>query len=268
MFKRCEFKSEDWIEIFKYCEKKRTIFFATAQNASDLDFLLANTDMPLIKVGSDDLTNLELLSYYASKQKPMIISAGMAYLSEIEDAVIAIREQKNNNIAVLHCVASYPADVEELNLRKMITIKNKFDVVAGFSDHSMCNTAAAAATALGASIIEKHFTLDKNLPGPDHWFSADVKGFAEMVSSVRYVERALGSEVLEPTQKELDMRKIARRSIVAAVNIPAGRQITEKDITFKKPGTGLAPKLKQLLLGKKTRISIQKDEQITLEKVF
>lgn len=268
MFKRYEFKDEQWTEIFEYCKKKRITFFAAAQNPSDLDFLLEHTDMPLIKVGSDDLTNLDLLAYYAGKQKPMIISAGMAYLSEVEDAVNVIREQKNNDIAVLHCVSSYPADAKELNLKKMLTIRNKFDVVAGFSDHSIGNTAATAAAALGAAIIEKHFTLDKNLPGPDHWFSADVKEFAEMVGSVRYVEQALGSEAIEPTQKELGMRKIARRSIVAAVNIPAGHQITEKDIAFKKPGTGLGPKQKKLLLGKKTNKDIPKDEQISQEDII
>lgn len=266
MFKRYEFEPAQWIEIFEYCRKKRIVFFATAQNPPDLDFLLENTDMPLIKVGSDDLTNLELLSYCASKGKPVIISAGMAYLTEVEDAVNVIRQQQDN-IAVLHCVANYPAEPEDLNLQKMITIRDTFKVVTGFSDHSIGSVAATAAAALGASIIEKHFTLDKNLQGPDHWFSADTVEFNNLVKSVRYVEQAIGSGVVEPVKKELKMRKIARRSIVAAKDLPAGRKIAKADIVFKRPGTGLEPKLKNSLVGKVTKQSITKNTIITLDMV-
>lgn len=267
MFKRYEFSEKEWIEIFNYCKSKNIVCFSTPQNPSDLDFLLKITDLPLIKVGSDDLTNLELLKYYASKNKPMIISAGMAFISEIEDAVNVIREIGNNDLVVLHCVSSYPTEAEEVNLRKMLTIKQAFDVLVGFSDHTVGIVAAPAAVALGAKVIEKHFTLDKNLPGPDHWFSADPKELTQLVQAIRYVEKALGSYVVKPTSKEIEMRKIGRRSIVAAKDIKKGELITKEVLSVKKPGTGLPPKFIKYILKKKAKVNIKKDELITFEKI-
>ena len=145
MFKRYEFGKKDWTEIIKYCKTKKVMFLTTPQNPSDLDLILKISELPLIKVGSDDLTNLELMGYYASKGVPMIISAGMAYASEIEHAVNAIRETGNNKIVVLHCVSSYPAEAKEMNLRKMNAIKDAFQVAVGFSDHSIGTTASVGA---------------------------------------------------------------------------------------------------------------------------
>lgn len=268
MFKRYEFPEENWIEIFSYCKSNDIICFATAQNPSDLDFLLKITDMPVIKVGSDDLTNLELLEYYASKKKPMIISAGMAFLSEIEDAVNAIWENGNNDLVVLHCVSSYPTEAEEVNLRKMLTIKQTFDVIVGFSDHTVGTTTATAAVAMGASIIEKHFTLDRNFPGPDHWFSADIQTLKELVDAVRCAEKSLGSDVIVPTEKEMEMRKIARRSIVAAREIKKDELIIMDALCFKRPGTGLAPKFITQVLNKKANLNIKKGDLITFEVIY
>lgn len=266
MFKRHEFSREDWAEIFSYCRNK-IVCFATPQNPSDLDFLLEIADLPIIKVGSDDLTNLQLMEYYASKNKPMIISAGAAFTSEIEDAVNIIRQTGNNDLMVLHCISSYPTDVNEVNLRKMLTIKQAFDVIVGFSDHTVSTIAATAAVALGANIIEKHFTLDKSLAGPDHWFSANPEELAQLVQAARYVECALGSYVVKPTLKELEMRKVIRRSIVAAENIKKGDFITKDVIAVKRPGTGLAPKFTKYLINRKARVSIKKGELITFENI-
>ena len=267
MFKRYEFSKEEWIEIFNYCKSKDIICFSTPQNASDLAFLLKITELPVIKVGSDDLTNLELLKYFASKNKPLIISAGMAFISEIEDAVNVIRETGNNDLIVLHCISSYPTEAEEVNLRKMLTIKQAFDVIVGFSDHTIGTVAAIAAVSLGAKVVEKHFTLDKDLPGPDHWFSADPKELTQLVQAIKYTEKALGKYVIKPTPKEMEMRKIVRRSIVAAKDIKKEETITKKVLSVKRPGTGLPPKFIKYILKKKAKVNIEKDGLITFKQI-
>jgi N,N'-diacetyllegionaminate synthase len=267
MFKRYEFNGDDWKEIFTFCQKEGVDFFATPQNPSDLDFLLSIVDVPVIKIGSDDLTNLDLMAYYAKKGKPLIISAGMAYLSEIEDAVNTIREVGNSNIAVLHCISSYPTKAEDVHLRKMETIRRAFDVVTGFSDHTNGSIAAIGAVALGASIIEKHFTLDKNLPGPDHRFSANPEELRELVESIRFIEKAMGDQSIQPTPTEHEMRALARRSIVASSDIIEGETIHRNCVDFKRPGTGLPPKYLKYILGKKARSDIKKNNQITFDNI-
>jgi N,N'-diacetyllegionaminate synthase len=267
MFTRYEFSRARWKEIINYCKTSEILFFTTPQNPSDLDFVLHLTNLPLIKVGSDDLTNIQLLERYASKNIPIIISAGMAYASEIEDAINAIRHAGNEEIVVLHCVSSYPADPSELNLRKMDAIKRCFGVLVGFSDHSIGTSAAAAAVAMGANVIEKHLTLDKNSPGPDHWFSADPSEFSEMVKAVRFVERALGSSVLTPTEEEANMRTTCRRSIVAKRPLKKGSRIKRTDIAYKRPGTGIAPKFTDYIAGRTLKVDIENDELILLDKL-
>jgi N,N'-diacetyllegionaminate synthase len=266
MFERYEFNESQWKELFTYCQKKGILWASTPQNPSDLDFLLSISDVILVKVGSDDLTNLKLMKYYASKNKPMIISAGMAYESEIADAVEMIKPL-NKQLAVLHCISSYPAAVEQVNLKKMKTIRDKFNVVVGFSDHTEGTLAASMAVGLGANIVEKHFTLDKNLPGPDHWFSSSPEELKELVDSIRYVEKAMGTEAIVPTEKEMDMRKLARRSIVAAKDIQMGEKILEASLDIKRPGTGLPPKEIDRVINKKAKQDIKKDELITLDKL-
>jgi len=268
MFKRYEFSKKEWVEIFNYCGEKGLLCFSTPQNPSDLDMLMDIVELPLIKVGSDDLTNLSLLTYYASKGIPMIISSGMAYQNEIEDAVNSIKHQGNNDdLIVLHCVSSYPASEDEVNLGKMCTIRERFDVVVGFSDHTQGSFSAVVSAVLGAKVIEKHFTLNKSYPGPDHWFSADPDEFTKYVKQIRLAERVMGTNVLEPTKKEQDMRKVARRSIVAARNINKGQEITKDLIAYKRPGTGMSPKCCDQIIHKKAVFDIKKDQLINLEMV-
>jgi N-acetylneuraminate synthase/N,N'-diacetyllegionaminate synthase len=267
MFKRYEFNEKEWTEIFNYCSGKKIDCFATPQNPSDLDFLLSIVDVPVIKVGSDDLTNLELLDYYARKGKPLIISAGMAYLSEIEDAVNTIYGAGNCDIVILHCISTYPTDAEDVHLRKMLTIRQAFNVITGFSDHTVGSTAAIGAVALGALMIEKHFTLDKNLPGPDHRFSSDPEELKNLVKSIRFIEKAMGDTTIKPTLKECEMRNLARRSITASADIAQGQIIQRNLVDLKRPGTGLPPKFLKYLLGRKARIAIKKNEQITFDQI-
>lgn len=250
MFKRMEFSKKQWKEIIDYCQKRRVAFSTTAQNPSDLEMILSLTDLPFIKVGSDDLTNIGLLAYYAKKKKPMVISAGMAYAEEIGEAVNTIRKTGNNDITVLHCVSSYPADAEEVNLKKILAIKEKFGVEVGFSDHTVGSMAAVGAVCLGAVIIEKHFTLSHDLPGPDHWFSMDVSELKKYVQDVRFIEKAIGDPALAPTAKEKEMREIARRSIVVRKNIKAGEKFLKENLECKRPGTGLEPKYLSKIVGK------------------
>jgi N-acetylneuraminate synthase/N,N'-diacetyllegionaminate synthase len=264
MFSRYEFDEDGWREIFAHGHRSGIDIFATPQNPADLDFLLSLADLPAIKVGSDDLTNLELLEYYAGKGKPLIISAGMACISEIDDAVGAVRGAGNESLIILHCTSSYPAPPDQVHLRKILTIRRAFGTVVGFSDHTVGSVAAVGAVALGAAVVEKHFTLDRDLPGPDHWFSADPGELAGYVRDVRSVEKALGDGRVVPTAEEISMRAMARRSITAARKIERGEVITRDAVTFKRPGTGLQPKLLFLVLGKRAKRTIRENEQITL----
>jgi len=250
MFKRCEFSTNNWKKIIDYCQKKDVVFSTTAQNLSDLDLILSLIDMPFIKVGSDDLTNLDLMAAYAKKGRPMVISAGMAYAGEIEDAVLTIRKAGNNDISVLHCISSYPTIAEEVNLKKIPMIRDCFGVRVGFSDHTVGSAAAIGAVCYGATIIEKHFTLDHDLPGPDHWFSLDPEELKTYIEGIRFIEKALGNPVLRPTKKEISMRLIARRSIVAKTNIHKGEIIISDKIEFKRPGTGISPRFKKYVINK------------------
>lgn len=266
MFQRCEFSKEEWIEIITYCKKKDIVFSSTAQNSSDLDFLLSVTTLPFIKVGSDDLTNLEQMSYYASKNIPMIISAGMAYAYEIEDAVRVIRDAGNSDITVLHCVSSYPTQAEEVNLKKIPTIRDAFDVKVGFSDHTIGNVAAVGAVCMGATVIEKHFTLDKGMAGPDHWFSSSPSELKQYIDDIRFIVSAIGDCILKPIDKELQMRKIARRKIVMAKSLSKGEKLSREALEFKRnENDGIEPKNIEFVLGRKLKKDILKDSVVTLE---
>lgn len=266
MFQRYEFKESDWIEIIDYCRQKEIVFCSTAQNPTDLDYLFTLTELPFIKVGSDDLTNIELMKHYASKQKPMIISAGMAYASEIEDAVRAIKETGNEDITVLHCVSSYPTEAHEVNLKKIPTIKDAFNVKVGFSDHTIGSSAAVGSVCFGATVIEKHFTLDNNAAGPDHWFSITPAKLKEYVSDIRFVEDAIGQATLQPTPKEVSMRDIMQRKIVYSKNLKKNDILTKEALTFKRgTGDGIQPKNIKFILNRKICKDVEKDETVLLD---
>ncbi|OGI09976.1 MAG: N-acetylneuraminate synthase [Candidatus Margulisbacteria bacterium GWF2_35_9] len=265
MFKRYEFKDSDWNEIIDCCDQHDITFCSTAQNIKDLDYLLSITELPFIKVGSDDLTNLKLMNYYASKQKPMIISTGMAYASEIEDAINEIKKTGNDDITVLHCVSSYPAEAKEVNLEKIPAIRKAFGVDVGFSDHTIGSAAAVGAVCFGATVIEKHFTLDHNMPGPDHWFSMEPQDLKKYTEDIRFIEKAIGSSVLEPTDKEKNMRSIMQRKIVVGRDMNAGEIIMESDIDFKRAPSGIEPKHQDFILGRQLKRAIKKGDPVKLE---
>ena len=267
MFKRYEFSLLEWEEIFEFCKKANILCFTTPQNKGDLDFILSIADPPIIKVGSDDLTNLELLKYYASKNIPMIISTGMSYEEEISDAIEAIRETGNKNLTVLHCISTYPTEDEDVNMKKMLKISNDFNIPVGFSDHTRGELASIVAATLGATVIEKHFTLNKKLPGPDHKFSANPAEMKRVVDSIRRVERIMGSSLLVPTPKEKEMREIARRSIVTNKELSQGHILCREDLDFKRPGTGLSPKKIDDILGHALKVDKKANEIILYEEI-
>ena len=263
MFQRYEFASEEFKELSRYCHEKSIIFFSSPQNISDLELLL-KIGIPAIKVGSDDLTNIPLLENYASRKLPVIISTGMSYLHEVAESVTAI-EKITDEIVILLCVSSYPADFLEVNLNRIHTLKTAFPgKIVGYSDHTLGISTAIGAVTLGANVIEKHFTMDRNLPGPDHHFSADPEELCMLVREIRNIEAALGSSDLKPSLKEEEMRLLCRRSAVASNDIRKGAIINESDIAIKRPGSGIPPKNLNYIIGRKAKQIIKKDMPISI----
>ena len=261
MLKKLELSEDEFRELHRYTRKKGIIFLSTPFDFESADFL-EELGVPAFKVSSTDLTNLPFLEYIAEKRKPIILSTGMGTLGEIEEAINTIKNAGNEEIILLHCITSYPAKFESLNLRAIQTLKEAFKLPVGFSDHSLGIYAPIAAVTLGAVVIEKHFTLDKNLPGPDHKASLNPEELREMTKGMRLIENALGDGIKRLTPEEEEIKSVSRRSIVAKVDIPEGVIITKEMITFKRPGTGLSPKYYQEIIGKKARRNIKADELI------
>ena len=267
MFKRYEFNKDEWKSVFDYCDKVGILGFTTPQNKSDLDFILDITDLELLKVGSDDLTNLPLLEYYASKNIPMIISTGMSYEKEVAHAILTIKDAGCEDLTVLHCISSYPTEDKDVNMKKMLNIRDTFDIRVGFSDHTIDHFSSVMAVSMGARVIEKHFTLDRDLPGPDHWFSSDPEEMKILVDNIRKAEIILGDGNLVPTPDEEEMRKICRRSIVTSKDLKAESILSMDDLDFKRPGTGLPPSMVVNVVGKKLVVDVNKGSMVDTDMV-
>lgn len=266
MLKKLELSYNQFEELKKYCENKGIIFMSTPFDIESADFL-NSIGLEAFKISSGDLTNIPLLEHIAGFNKPIILSSGMAVLGEIEEAVMSLKNKGMSDIAVLHCTSNYPAALETVNLRAMNTIKDSFNVIGGYSDHTEGITIPIAAAALGANIIEKHFTLDKNMEGPDHKASLEPEELKNMIEGIRNVEISLGSGIKMFTESEINTMQVARKSIVACRDIKKGRIIGVEDLDYKRPGNGLSPKYYKELIGKKAAIDINKDEQITFSAV-
>lgn len=263
MLKKLELKYEDFIELKKYCDKKNILFLSTPHTEDAIDFLYSL--VPAYKIASGDLTNLPFLEKIAKKKKPIILSTGMATLDEVREAVTAIKKTGNNKIIVLHCTTNYPCPLEEVNLKAMLTLKKEFNLLVGYSDHTLGIMVSVIAVALGARVIEKHFTLDKNLTGPDHKASLEPKELEAMTKMIRAIEQVLGSGIKKPTKSEEKTKKIARKSIAAAKNIKKGTKITEDMLTIKRPGTGIKPKYLDKIIGRIAKENIKEDSLIKLK---
>lgn len=262
LFTRYEFSSDQWIKIKAECERVGIVFLSTPQNYSDLELLLG-LGIDAIKIGSDDFNNIPLIKKYGASGKPLILSCGMADLAEIHQSLSAAGYYKGAPLALLLCVSEYPAPFESLNLNRILSLKRTFpDLIVGFSDHSQGALGATLAVALGARIIEKHFTLDKDLPGPDHWFSENPTELKNYVEQIRLASTSMGHGNLVPSAAEYEMRKIARRSVVAKRELKKGQTLLEEDLALKRPGTGLPPILMEDIIGKTCTRSMEKGEPL------
>jgi N-acetylneuraminate synthase len=241
MLKKLELSYEDHIKIYNYCSKKNIMFLSTPFDFESAD-LLEKLGVKMYKISSGDVTNLPLLKYIASKKKTMILSTGMSNLGEIEEAVDSIKAEGNDEIILMHCTSNYPARYEDVNLKAINTLKNSFYLPVGYSDHTPGIEIPIAAAALGACVIEKHFTLDKSMEGPDHKASLNPHELTEMVKSIRNIESAIGSGIKKCSLNEENVKVAARKSIVASRDIKKGEIINIEDIDYKRPGSGLAPK--------------------------
>jgi N-acetylneuraminate synthase/N,N'-diacetyllegionaminate synthase len=258
MLKKLELSEADFSRIAEHCRSQGIQFLSTPYNREDA-VLLQNLGVDAFKIASGQIVELSFLEFMASLQKPLILSSGMATLSEIDDALRTIRQAGNDKVVLLQCTTNYPSRNEEANIRAMVSLQQAFGVWTGYSDHVPNNYAAYAAVALGARVIEKHFTLDRNLPGPDHSASLDATQFEEFIRGIRLTEQALGSPVKIPTEAEVKNATGMRRSITANCRIPAGTVITEDMLEYKRPATGLPPKMLPLILGREAAVDIEED---------
>lgn len=262
MLKRLELPGDSTRELARYSEKKGILFFSKPSWIGAVDEL-EDAGVLLYKVGSGDVTFFTLLKKIASTKKPVILSTGMATIEETREALETLQKAGAPSVAILHCITSYPCEFQYANLRAMDTLRKHFDVPIGYSDHTIGTEAAVAAVAMGACIVEKHFTLDKGMPGPDHKASLEPDELASMVRQIRNVEKAFGHGRKELAECERENIKIVRKSLVAARDIRAGEVFKDADFGFKRPGTGLSEKKRPLFVGKKAARDIAKDELIS-----
>jgi N,N'-diacetyllegionaminate synthase len=265
MIKQYELTYEEFTQLKKYCDQKKILFLSTPHSFDAIDFL--EDLVPAYKFGSGDLTNTPTLQYAARKHKPIILGTGMATLNEVRAAIRAIHATGNHDIIALHCTTNYPCPLAEVNLRAMLTMQNTLNCLVGYSDHTMGFTIPIMAATLGAVVIEKHFTLDKKMSGPDHGASLEPQELTQMVTAIRNVETTLGSYAKKPTRSEKEIMKFVRKSIVANQPIKKGAIIRKNMLVIKRPGIGLPPAQIGQILGKKTKKPINKDELIRLNMV-
>jgi sialic acid synthase SpsE len=248
MFGRCELSQDDLERLKKCCDDIGIMFISTPTNNDGVD-ALARLNSPYLKNGSDYLGHLPLIQHMARTGLPTILSTGMATQADIDEAVHTFRDAGGKELILLACTSSYPTPPDQANLLKLSSLAQRYGCAVGFSDHTEGWMAAVGSVCLGATVIEKHFTSDRNLPGPDQWFSSDPAEFAELVCRVRQMETLMGTGDLKPTANELQHLSGSKLSCVAAHDLPAGSVITEAEITFRRPATGLRPALAARLKG-------------------
>lgn len=265
MLRRLELSAGMHHELIEHCRLRRIEFFSTGFDTQSVDFL-AQLGFTRFKIPSGEITNLPYLRHVGSFGKPIILSTGMATLGDIEAALDALERAgaRRDQITVLHCNTEYPTPMVDVNLRAMLTIGEAFGVAVGYSDHTLGIEVPIAAAALGATVIEKHFTLDRTLPGPDHQASLEPNELLAMVRAIRNIELALGNPVKRPSPSEIKNRPVGRKSIVASRAIRAGESFSAENLTTKRPGIGLSPMLWDDLIGRKAQRPYESDEAIEL----
>lgn len=264
MLKSLELPEDFYIPLIKYCKKKKIIFLSTPHGSFNSVDLLKKLKVPAFKFGSGDLTNLPVLEYAAKLFKPMILGTGMATMDEVRDAINVIRKTGNNKIIVLHCTTNYPCPLREVNLQSMVTMKKKLKILVGYSDHTQGILVPIMAATLGACLIEKHFTLDRKMSGPDHKASLEPDELSEMIESIRNISVISGSEIKQPNLSENSMIKSVRKSIVAQTDIKKGEIFTKFNLAIKRPGTGLSPRFWYQVLGRESKRNFKNGEFIKI----
>lgn len=257
MLKKLELTYNQHKILFRYCKTKKIMFLSTPYDNESLE-LLEEFDLSAYKIASTDITNLPFLKEVALKKKPIILSTGMSYLYEVKAAVNAIMGIQKETI-LLHCTSNYPASFEGANLLAMRTLKDIFKTIVGYSDHTPRIGIAPLAVAMGASVIEKHFTIDRNLPGPDHYASLDKEELPVFIKIIKQVEKALGTGIKAPVIEEMASKPLLQKSIISSRKIKEGDKITPQCIVYKRPASGISPIYYQKVLGKKARHDIDKD---------
>lgn len=263
MLKKLELDYESHRELIKYCRLKNIMFLSSPFDLESIG-LLKDLGLETFKIPSGEITNLPYLREIGSLRKKVILSTGMSTLGDIEKALDILRINGTTDITVLHCNTEYPTPMKDVNLNAMNTIKEAFKVEVGYSDHTLGIEVPIAAVALGATIIEKHFTLDKTMEGPDHRASLEPEQFKKMVRCIRNIEIALGDGIKKPTQSELKNIIIARKSLVAEKDIKKGETLTENNLTIKRPGNGISPMRWNEIIGKMANKDYKKDELIEI----
>lgn len=263
MVKKLELSFAEFAELKEYCEQKSIIFLSTPFDLESIQFL-NELGISIFKIPSGEITNLPYLIKVAATGKPIIMSTGMSEIQEVKKAVNILKENGSTKITLLHCNTQYPTPFADANIKAMLELKDIFGLPVGCSDHTLGIEAPIAAVALGATVIEKHFTLDKNMDGPDHKASLEPDELKAMVSAIRNVELALGDGKKRPSTSELPNKEIARKSIVAKTDIKAGDFLTEENITVKRPGNGISPMKWFDVLGRKAKREFQEDELIEI----
>lgn len=263
MLKKLELSFDEFVELNEYCKSKSIEFMSTAFDFDSIDFL-DGLEMGTWKIPSGDITNLPYLIKIANLNKPVIVSTGMSTMEDIRSTIKALKENGATELTVLHCTTEYPTPFEDVNLRAMNTIKEEFGVKVGYSDHTKGIEVPIAAVALGATVIEKHFTLDRNMEGPDHKASLEPNELKVMVDSIRHIELALGNGMKQPAESEKKNMAVARKSIIASKDIKAGDIFTEENLTVKRPGDGISPMRWFGIIGKPAPRDFEEDELIEL----
>ncbi|MEG0132746.1 MAG: N-acetylneuraminate synthase [Clostridium sp.] len=266
MVRKLELPFEEFRILQDYCREKGILFISTPDGTESLNFLVS-LNVPLIKIGSTEVSNVEYLKEIGNTGKEIILSTGMSTLGEVEQAINILKSTGNKNIKIMQCTTDYPTAEEDVNLRAMVTMREAFKVPVGLSDHTVGNEAAIAAVALGAEFVEKHITLDKEMEGPDHKASMASAEFKQYVKSIRNTEKLLGDGIKRPSKREISIMKDVRRSVVAKINLPKGTLIDKSMLAYKRPGSGIKPELADVLVGRELKRDINKDELIMWEDI-
>jgi N,N'-diacetyllegionaminate synthase len=264
MLKALELPAEAFGQLMARCNERNIVFLSSPFDEKSAD-LLQELNVPAFKIPSGEITNLPFLAHVARYKKPMIVSTGMAYLGEVETAIHKIKEAGDPDVILLHCVSNYPSDPANTNLNAMKTMSRAFNLPVGYSDHTLGIEVALAAVATGARVIEKHFTLDCNLSGPDHRASLAPDDLGRLIRGIRTVEASMGSGRKEPAESEASTADAARKSLVASRGLTSGTILTEEMIAIKRPGTGLPPSMRDTLVGRALRVDIGEDTLFALE---